>query len=102
MTATKPKRHQRSRAKGSKLPAGVVCVTRPGKWGNPYPTAHDFRCAFLAIRDGMILTTEREKHRQHMEWIVGNIEELRGKELACWCPSHHECHADVLIEMSNQ
>lgn len=98
----KPKRHQRSRAKGARLPAGVICVTRPGKWGNPYPTAHDFRCAFLAIRDGKVLRPGLSKYAVHMTRIVWDIAELRGKDLACWCKPGQSCHADVLIEMANR
>lgn len=28
--------------------------------------------------------------------------ELRGKNLACWCPLDAPCHADVLLELANQ
>ena len=28
-------------------------------------------------------------------------EELRGKDLACWCPLDAPCHADVLLELAN-
>jgi phosphopantothenoylcysteine synthetase/decarboxylase len=27
--------------------------------------------------------------------------ELRGKDLACWCPPDQPCHADVLLELAN-
>ena len=27
--------------------------------------------------------------------------ELRGRELACWCPLDQPCHADVLLEVAN-
>ena len=27
--------------------------------------------------------------------------ELRGKDLACWCPLGQPCHADVLLEVAN-
>jgi hypothetical protein len=27
--------------------------------------------------------------------------ELRGKDLACWCPLGVPCHADVLLEIAN-
>lgn len=33
-----PVRLQRRRAKGSHLPAGAICITRPTRWGNPFPT----------------------------------------------------------------
>lgn len=35
-TTTKPCRIQRKRSDGWKLPEGALCVTRPGKWGNPF------------------------------------------------------------------
>lgn len=28
--------------------------------------------------------------------------ELRGKDLACWCPLDQSCHADVLLEIANR
>jgi len=28
--------------------------------------------------------------------------ELRGKNLACWCPIGEPCHADVLLEIANK
>lgn len=97
-----PQRHQRKRTKGYRLPDGVVCVTRPGKWGNPYPTAFDFRCALVAIRDGKMMTSEREKHRGHIQAIYDRLDELRGKDLACFCKLGDPCHADVLIEFANR
>ncbi len=41
-------------------------------------------------------------------FIVENLGELRGKNLACWCPlvdadgNPVPCHADVLLEIANQ
>jgi hypothetical protein len=32
-----PRRLQRTRRKGARLPAEAVVVTRPTKWGNPHP-----------------------------------------------------------------
>jgi hypothetical protein len=29
-------------------------------------------------------------------------EALAGKNLACWCPLDHPCHADVLLELANK
>jgi hypothetical protein len=28
--------------------------------------------------------------------------DLRGKNLACWCPLDGPCHADVLLEVANR
>lgn len=35
------------------------------------------------------------------QWKV-DIATLRGKNLACWCPLDHPCHADVLLELANR
>ena len=29
-------------------------------------------------------------------------DELRGRDLACWCPLDGPCHADVLLERANR
>jgi hypothetical protein len=28
-------------------------------------------------------------------------EQLRGKDLACWCSENAACHADILLEIAN-
>ena len=33
---------------------------------------------------------------------VAALPELRGHDLACWCPLDQPCHADVLIELANE
>jgi hypothetical protein len=30
------------------------------------------------------------------------FEDIRGHDLACWCPLDHPCHADVLLELANR
>ena len=35
----KPKRIQRKRVKGWRMPDNTVSVTRPGRWGNPFPVS---------------------------------------------------------------
>jgi hypothetical protein len=30
-----------------------------------------------------------------------DLKQLRGKDLACWCPIGQPCHADVLLELAN-
>jgi hypothetical protein len=34
-------------------------------------------------------------------WMIKEIQELRGKNLACFCPLDQACHADVLLELAN-
>lgn len=40
--AERPKRIQRQRTKGWRMPDGAVYVGRPGKWGNPFPVSGDY------------------------------------------------------------
>jgi Domain of unknown function (DUF4326) len=90
-----PQRFQRSRRKGAHLPAGVVVVTRPTKWGNPHPLAlgrpeavRRYRADLLS---GRLAVT--------VEDVRG---ELRGRDLACYCPLDEPCHADVLLAVASE
>ena len=31
-----------------------------------------------------------------------NIEQLRGKNLSCWCPLDQPCHADILLDLASR
>jgi hypothetical protein len=37
----------------------------------------------------------------HRDWVLSQLPDLRGKNLACFCPLDQPCHADVLLEMAN-
>ena len=109
-----PKRIQRKRSKGWRMPENTVYVGRPSRWGNWFPF-YEF------IQDGGDLYSAREKVRDlfedNLEEMINDgdclpvngedltIEEwlapLRGKDLACWCPIDHPCHADVLLRLAN-
>jgi hypothetical protein len=87
----KPKRIQRKRTKGWKMPPNTVYVGRPTKWGNPYRVTHNTPLARVLIH-----------FRQSALSMQNEIQaELRGKDLACWCPLDQPCHADVLLEIAN-
>lgn len=99
----KPKRIQRKRVKGWRMPPNTINVTRPSKYGNP----------FVVGRDGTAAEC-KEKYRKLIEtniWSTPNRldiqKELRGKNLACWCRLYDKnglrvpCHADVLLEIAN-
>ena len=34
--------------------------------------------------------------------LVEALEELRGHDVACWCPLDQPCHADVLLDLANR
>ena len=92
----KPVRVQLSRRKGWRMPPNTVIVSRPTKWGNPFPVTAG-RSAALA-RD---LFHEALMHHHSLKISILDVEELRGKNLACWCQLGAPCHADVLLTFAN-
>jgi hypothetical protein len=102
-----PRRVQRSRRKGWRMPPDTVYVGRPGKWGNPYKVAQEYRSDHLYI-PAVTVESAVKLYRVHMEArlqypaIRAMLEALRGKNLCCWCPLEQPCHADVLLELANR
>lgn len=111
-----PKRIQRTRAAGFKMPAEVIYVGRPTPWGNPlvgYGAAQAFRdwlytgratlseAAAAYIADGFDVTivpgVDPLKTGSEM-----CLDALRGHDLACWCALDKPCHADALLELANR
>lgn len=104
--ATKPVRIQLRRTKGWRMPPNTVKVDRTTKWGNPFVVGKpggaytamvkDRRHAYLLFKS-IALKNERLAEAARAE--------LRGKNLACWCPKDNPyedcCHAAVLLEIAN-
>lgn len=98
-----PKRIQRKRTKGWKMPPHTVYVGRSTKWGNPW--GHGADRGYLAYQ----CADRKEAVAAYRSWITEGkpelskeaIKELRGKDLACWCPPDQPCHANVLLEIAN-
>ncbi len=90
----RPKRIQRKRTKGWKMPEGAVYVGRPTYFGNPY---------FVENGNQEECVKQYIKHLffKFPEIAVRAKQELRGKDLCCWCPLDQPCHADVLLEIAN-
>lgn len=119
----KPIRVQLSRKKGWRMPPNTKKVDRTSRWGNPYAvsdygrdraiqlfrnTMYGFWSAALFDDDpdGQML----QAYRTHTEFLKSHGHlmtqtlaraDLRGKNLACWCPLDKLCHADVLLEIAN-
>ena len=93
-----PVRIQSKRTKGFRLPPNTVYVGRPTKWGNPHRVlaGETTDIAVFAYRDLMI----RKLQDDPIRWGWG-LFELKGKNLACYCPLDQPCHADVLLELAN-
>lgn len=89
-----PVRIQRRRVRGWKMPDGAVYVGRPTKFGNNFDVAtYGRRLAIVNFKMRM----------QNMQLINPSFfDELRGKNLACWCRLDEPCHADVLLEIANR
>jgi hypothetical protein len=96
---TSPKRIQYQKRVPMQSPNGLPCayVGRPTRWGNPY-------------RVGEANTQTRaeavDAFRKHILsrplLITAARRELRGKNLACWCPCDGQlCHADILLAVAN-
>lgn len=97
-----PRRIQRQRMKGWRMPPNTVCVTRPGKWGNPFVVG----LTYQTVAAGEIIVEDAAHavrlHRP-IAWCQAEEikRELKGKNLACWCRLDQPCHADELIEIAN-
>lgn len=92
--ATTPKRIQRRRTKGWRMPKNAVYVGRPSIFGNPFPGDLPQFKRWLA---GQV----RGAGGLRRIALIDRLRELRGKDLACWCPLDKPCHADVLLEIAN-
>jgi hypothetical protein len=117
---SEPKRIQRKRTKGWRMPANTVYVGRGSLWGNPFAIGWS---VLIESPDGVVdrngariigMMAKVENSAQAVAWFRANCEhhwqatqsraqrELRGKNLACWCPLDKPCHADVLLEIANE
>ncbi|MGR8931938.1 MAG: DUF4326 domain-containing protein [Gammaproteobacteria bacterium] len=91
-----PIRIQRKRTKGWRMPDNTIYVGRGSKWGNPFSVDQYGRDKAVDMFREYI-GHQNSPHGFEPE----EIEQLRGKNLACWCKKDQECHADVLLELAN-
>ena len=122
-----PRRIQRRRERGWRMPEGAVYVGRPSRWGNPFKV--------LTFRDGVgdtaaqivradapgapldtyydggfgspVLRAHRRAVEEYRAHVVPQLDAARmrsalaGRDLVCWCSLGTPCHADVLLEIAN-
>ena len=133
-----PKRIQRKRESGWRLPPDAVVVTRPTKYGNKYRvdrrrdghyyivnteivgTPHQ-QGGIMHVRDAharAVMRFRSDLMQRPFEEVYRMVQELKGKDLACWCglcDRHQDglplgvscdecipCHADVWLEIANE
>ena len=95
-----PQRIARSRKRGWRLPENTVCVSRPGKWGNPYGWTHLVQ--EMGEQAAKAEAVERFKaYLARISELQAALPELREKNLCCWCGLNSPCHADVLLKAAN-
>lgn len=114
---TMPERIQRRRTAGWRMPEGAVYVGRPGRWGNPFTVdgALESGCAHTPDEaQQLVVDCFRSclTHGELSEWwftggasrfiaIAEDLDQLRDRNLVCWCPLDQPCHADVLLDLAN-
>lgn len=97
------------------MPENTVKVDRSTKWGNPYRAGihcdhqHAVDLHRMALMTGVCKPMGDGSYNVtagdvmlHCVGVYSEIEQLRGKNLACWCRLDQPCHADVLLELANQ
>jgi len=87
--------------KDPERPLDAVLVDRRTKWGNPFRVgdAHPTRAGYVLRADDVLALHralwDTPEKRQMMR------DELRGKDLACWC-APEACHADFYLAVANE
>jgi len=123
-----PQRIQMSRQRPwrTEYPDAII-VARPTRWGNPYTIemmqervdkivselGNDGSFTADSARTLAVEAFEADlRYGPDSAWwwlgphmaiirICGDIDDLTGHDLACWCPVDQPCHADVLLELAN-
>lgn len=113
MSEHTPRRIQRKRSKGWRMPPDAVYVGRPTRWGNPFRVGVDGtaeECVALFAKwfnaDVAPVGSELYEFRRKHGWLGFELacvvkHHLAGKDLACWCAEGQPCHADVLLRLAN-
>ena len=98
-----PKRIQRKRTKGWKMPKNTIYVGRPTIYANPFKITEDRDANDVVIAFNTWLTVDgcHANMESKKLAILNNLYRLKGKNLACWCPLNKRCHADILLELAN-
>ncbi len=113
---TAPVRLKLSRRKGFDLQAlsiatnglPAVNVARPSKWGNPFivgKAVGAYTAKVIDLRHAWQLYASIAPDNERL--VAAAQRELRGKNLACWCPKPMPyepdcCHADVPLAIANR
>jgi len=90
------------------MPENTVKVDRTTKWGNPFVIGRHgtqeecvARFEAMAIHGKVDAEGPIPEQRALLGLLREHINELRGRNLACWCEPGTPCHADTLLKLAN-
>jgi hypothetical protein len=93
------------------MPPNTIKVDRggKGKWGNPFVedehgTREECVTLFAAMLRGEFATDSSvtvAKQQDYHTMAHRDRDQIRGKNLGCWCKLGTLCHADVLLQFAN-
>lgn len=107
----RPNRIQRKRSRGWRMPPNTRYVGRSTIYGNSFEIGTQVT---IRTPDGTHVSLGEVKSNADAvayfraywlslgQWGEGMAKQLRGLNLACWCPLDQPCHADVLLELANK
>lgn len=72
--------------------ADAVYIGRGSKWGNPFVIGRD--------GDRATVIAKYERYLRSRHDLLRALDELRGKDLMCYC-APHACHGDLLLRLAN-
>jgi Domain of unknown function (DUF4326) len=101
---------QLRRAKGWRMPANTVKVDRTTLFGNPFSVKEYGHDRAVALHRGWLTGKSKRLSKelgQRRKAVLEALPELRGRNLACWCPlpergEPDNCHAALLLELANR
>lgn len=112
-----PRRLQRSRKRGARMPPGSIWVGRPTINANPfrferfgharsvlmYGNWLEGRLSDLELEHRGFCPAEIDALHRMRERVLRRLPRLHRKDLVCWCPlTSRWCHADILIKHANE
>lgn len=82
------------------MPPNTVYVGRPSQWANWNDWREYGRLQAVSMFASQVMGYE---DLEPDEYFISEVKrQLKGKDLACWCPLDEPCHADVLLKIANE
>jgi hypothetical protein len=82
------------------MPEDAIYVGRPTKWGNPFAIGAPHPAHGRPMTRDEAIDLYAASVDAALEQAAR--QELRGRDLVCWCRPDQRCHADVLLDLANR